>query len=224
MTDRATDYGDVIWRTDARVVALPSNDDLMALVREKAADPTIFDDEANQPFFWDAIISNDQIDAYYTRMDPKTTLPNYAEDASNGVAYQDSHDIYKAGFGRSIAGVFNKGSGANGSTTAATFFTIPNRTFGGNNTTDMIDGMRAGLFKDVSVGFSPGHFECSICGDDPFDWFSGECPHIPGMNYTADGKLEGRAKGKKTAPTETLTLCYAWVMDGHLREVSQVYG
>lgn len=64
---------------------------LTELARTRVLDPTIFDEHS--PFFWSAEISSNRMDAYFTRMDPRTTPRNYAEDAQAGVAFQNSHNV-----------------------------------------------------------------------------------------------------------------------------------
>src|SRR4051812_47609407 len=65
---------------------------LTKLAREKALDPSIFDDERFTPFFWTAEISNNRLDAYFTRMAP-SSLKNYSEDLKAGISFQDSHQV-----------------------------------------------------------------------------------------------------------------------------------
>ena len=86
---------------DAEERATPAQ--LTALARTKALDPSIFDDERFAPFFWTAEISNNRLDAYFTRMAP-SSLKNYAEDAKRGVSFQDSHqtDGIHRTFGQSL--------------------------------------------------------------------------------------------------------------------------
>src|SRR5205823_2130449 len=89
----------------------------------------------------------------------------------------------------------------------------PDLDIAGTKTNAVCGLIASGVARDVSVGFSPGHFECSICRGDPYDWFSGTCRHIPGLKYS----------GKGDVVTSGGTLCYAWVCDAKLREVSLVY-
>lgn len=225
MSEGSEAYEGLAFVTDASIQARAETDGasteaLLEKVKKVVPDPSLFDEEGRAPFFWDATISNSQIDSYFTRMH-ETTLRNYAEDAVRGVAFMDSHNIYKMGIGHSLEGRFEGTTAAN-MRVDATFYTIPGLTLGGVNTSDFIDGVRGGLNRQVSVGFSPGRFECSLCEGDPFDWWTGTCPHVPGLKYDKDGNPERAVKGK-AKKDEKLTLCYAWVIDGHLREVSAVY-
>lgn len=48
---------------------------------------------------------------------------------------------------------------------------------------DVIAKIEAGILKEVSVGFSIGRTECSICGKDV--WRE-DCPHYPGREYEGE--------------------------------------
>jgi len=172
-----------------------------------ALDPSIFED--NPPFFWRALISNNQLDSYYTKMDI-SSLQNYAADAQDGVSFLNSHNNRILPFGRSIAGTYVGPGGDGVAKVQADFFTIPGLNLNGVNTDDLILGMRAGIVKDVSIGFVPGSMECSICGLDVWDW---DCPHIPGLTYPI--------KDSKGNTTEELA--FSWVKNARLAEVSAVY-
>ena len=59
---------------------------------------------ADDIFTFSGVCSNDRLDSYFTRMDPVTTLRNYAADLNNGVSLLGNHNIYTAPFGRSYGG------------------------------------------------------------------------------------------------------------------------
>lgn len=195
-----------------RAVARGSGDDLLAAAQQRALDPNIFDD--HPPFFWTAQISNTQLDAYYTRM-AKSTLQNYAADASAGVAFQDSHrtDELARTLGYSLAGRY-VGPGGNGvARVEADFYTLtglPGQD--GERIAGFVGKVRAGLARDVSVGFYGGQFRCSICGRDMLtDW---ECLHLPGFSYEVPDGADGQTRQ---------VLATADIEDAHLAEVSAVY-
>ncbi len=210
-----------LYAAPAAIRAAPADtallaDALLARARKRAPDPAIFDERP--PFFWSAEISSTRLDAYFTRMSAKTSLPNYAEDAERGVSFQNSHDWRQLGFGQSLAGRF-VGPGGNGiARTEADFYTIPGLRLNNVSTDDFIGGVRAGIIKDVSIGFSGGQFICSICSRDMLsDW---SCPHIPGFRYDPD------------MPDDWMPLAYddpagvvatATVENARLAEVSAVY-
>lgn len=50
----------------------------------------------------------------------------------------------------------------------------------------LIDNIEAGIYKEVSAGFSVSDFQCSICKNSYFDIEN--CSHIKGRNYTIQGK------------------------------------
>jgi hypothetical protein len=101
---RYDDHADV-FAHPARLLATNTPDPAtMERIRASAMDPSIFD--GRTPFVFRAQISSSVMDAYYTRMSPRTTLKNFAADAETGVSFQDSHRINALGFGRSIAGEY----------------------------------------------------------------------------------------------------------------------
>lgn len=157
-------------------------------------------------FTFSGICSNDRLDAYFTRMDPVTTLRNYVEDLKNGVSLQEGHNIWKNPYGRSYDGelipveedlsTYNAVRGH--------WYIMRRLTINGNKTDDTIKAIKAGIIRDMSVGFGGQKmwYRCGSCGKDLWDW---ECPHIPGLEDE-----EGR-------------ISFAWVVDARLREVSTVY-
>lgn len=180
---------------------------LLTLVREQHAfDASVLDERA--PFFWPAEISSNRLDAYYTRMAP-SSLRNYATEAAAGVAFQNSHAFDKLGFGRSLTGEFSEEGDL--ARVVAEFYTIPGLRLHDVSTDDFILGVRAGLIKDVSIGFYNGSFRCSICERSIWSY---ECPHIPGVKY---------AKRSETGEAVGEELAFAWVDEAHLAEVSAVY-
>jgi len=180
---------------------------LLALVREQHAfDASVLDERT--PFFWPAEISSNRLDAYYTRMAP-SSLRNYAAEAAAGVSFQNSHAVDKLGFGRSLTGAYSEEGEL--ARVLAEFYTIPGLRLHDVSTDDFILGVRAGLIRDVSIGFYNCTFRCSICGRSIWDY---ECPHIPGVKYAKRNDL-GETVGEE--------LAFAWVDDAHLAEVSAVY-
>src|SRR5215210_5546845 len=66
----------------------PPSDDQAEAIRAHVLDASIL--ETNEPYVWQAVASNDREDAYATRMH-RTTLENFAADATDGVAFMNSH-------------------------------------------------------------------------------------------------------------------------------------
>ena len=189
--------------------ATASNEDLLKLAKKQADDPSIF--EEHEPYFWSAVISNNQLDAYYTRMH-KTSLQNYATEAEAGISFLTGHDAREQALGRSITGKFTGSSGNGVSKVTADFYTLRGLFTNKVPSDEFIKGVRAGLIKDVSIGFYGGMFRCTICNNDLWSW---DCWHIPGVEYN---KLD--KDGKKLEEKE---ICTAWVENAHLSEVSAVY-
>lgn len=159
---------------------------------------------------WSAEISSDRLDAYFTHMS-ESTLRNFAEDASAGVTFLDSHNSRQLGYGQSLAGVFQVDNGT--SRTLADFYTVPGINFGSGltyqSTDDFIRALQARLVRDVSVGFYGGDMICDICGNSLYDWRN--CTHWPGIEY---------ATGEQGAQTVTATF---QIVEARLAEVSAVY-
>lgn len=200
----------------------PTRDELLALAAERAVDPDFLQD--NPPFFFRAEISNGGMDAYYTVMQD-STLRNFARDAANGVSFLSSHDVRQLPFGASIAGRFHNGRGDKLARVDADFYTVPNLRTNSVASDDLIRGVKAGILRDVSVGFAGGQTLCSICDRDMdggfLAWLFGDaeddevCLHWPGETY--------ETKDDKGKPTGEKQLCYGRIENAILREVSSVY-
>lgn len=205
--------------------------ELMDIVRANAFNAKRFD--SNPPFFWRSEVSNDRVDSYYTRMHD-STLMAFAEAATaepkgdkRGISFQYSHDWKKLGLGKSIQGHFErtkKKSSKDGDTTSARtivdFYTVPGLRMNDQMATDdFILAVETDLLFDVSVGFYAGAVKCGICGGEMYNgWFGifgKDCKHFPGEEYPV---LDGNGN-----ETGEIQLCYAWIYDGRLSEVSQVY-
>jgi hypothetical protein len=185
------------------------SDALLERIRARVPDPAILDE--HPPFTWTAQISNNNLDAYYTRM-RVSSLTNYANDAEAGVSFQDSHrtDGMERTLGHSIAGRYT-GPGGNGIAHAdADFYTLT----GLDSAIDsFVRRVRGGLARDVSIGFYDGQYICSICNRDMLrDW---SCWHIPGFEYVVTDE-----QGNKTSEK---VLATADIENARLSEVSTVY-
>jgi hypothetical protein len=197
----------MIFAHPAAVVLRATTAELLALVKSQHAfDETVFAE--HPPFFFGAEISSNRLDTYGTRMAP-SSLRNYAADAQAGVSFQDSHQVDRLGLGRSLTGVYEElGDGL--ARVLADFYTIP----GLPDTDAYILRLRAGIAKDVSIGYYRGDgfiYRCSICNQDMLSW---DCPHIPLFEYEVRDAY-GNVTGKQIA--------FAWVENGRLAETSAVY-
>jgi len=197
MTDLYS-YPARVLRVDARA----RQDELLGLAKANSAyDPAIF--EERTPFFWTAEISNDGVDAYYTRMLP-STLQNFTDAARAGISFLNSHRHNELPFGRSLDGRMVEGG--NRQRVLADFFTLPGLNLNGVTTDDFIAGVRAGIVSDVSVGFHGGTHFCDVCQQNYMSW---DCPHVAGL------KFEIKDRG--------LVLCTVSIDNAILSEVSGVY-
>lgn len=183
---------------------------LKGIMLNRIPDPSVL--EEVEPFFWCAEISSTRLDSYYTHMDV-STLANFAADAIAGVSFQDSHSNYRLGYGQSLNGITRPlPNGEEGLMVLADFYTIPGIALSTNTYSDtdsFIRATRAGLWRDVSVGFKQGKFICDVCGEPVYG--RTECPHIPGVEY---------AIGEQGLNT---ILATASIVGAHLGEVSAVY-
>ncbi|MBO0962349.1 hypothetical protein J1P26_21840 [Neobacillus sp. MM2021_6] len=159
---------------------------------------------SDEIFTFSGVCSNDSLDSYFTRMDPITTLRNYADDLKNGVALQEGHNVRINPYGRSYDGILiPAGEDANTfNSVRGHWYLMRGLTINGNHTDDTIRAIKAGIIRDMSVGFTDESYRCGSCGRDLWDW---ECPHIPGLEDE-----QGR-------------ISFAWIVDARLREVSTVY-
>jgi hypothetical protein len=70
-----------------------------------------------------------------------------------------------------------------------------------------------GILDSVSIGFSSDVRDCSICGNDIYDYDA--CPHIPGKSYEITNPTTGEALVEQT--------CYVMLDGIHAKEASLVY-
>lgn len=182
-------------------------------------DPAAMND--HPPYVVHAEVSNNQIDAYFTRMH-MSSLKNYAEDAKAGVAFMNSHrtggfaSAAEQPYGQSFDSKLTGASG-NGIARVDEWFYLPMGTSPNGpammSTDDMVRAIRTGSGRDISIGFYGARFLCSICGlDMARDW---NCRHFPGTSYPV---LD--AKGNETTDVQT---AFAWIHDAHQAEASLVY-
>jgi hypothetical protein len=206
-----SDLGNVMFTHPARILTserLLSLEQLQALVKERAPDPAAF--EEFPPIFFPAEITNNRLDAYYTRM-ARSSLENYAREASDGVSFQDSHNTGALGMGRTLSGLFRGAQGNGVMRVVADIYCVQNLP----DTMSFIQKWRTGIARDVSIGFYGGRFICSICGNDMMDWRN--CSHWPGREYDVETENDDSSK------TTRKVMATADVEDAHLAEVSSVY-
>jgi len=181
--------------------------DLLAIIKERhALDPAILDETT--PFFWDAEISSDLIDAYSSHM-ALSTLSNFRDDARAGVSFLPGHKHHELPFGRSFEATLQDTQDPPRTRVVASFYTIPGLRLNDITTDDLIGGLRSGILKDTSVGFHGGEQICNLCNRSIWDW---DCVHVPGLRYEVK---EGNLVSAKLAT-------YA-VHNARLSEVSIVF-
>jgi len=168
---------ELIYPYHAKVVAVRDMAAMMDMLKGKMHDPSMMDNMT--PFFWSAEISNGNVDSYFTHMLP-STLTNFANDATAGVSFLNSHRHDELPLGRSLNGVYD------GNRVLADFYTMPGLNLNGVSTDDFIAGVKSGILSDVSVGFNLGQGQmwCDVCKMDYRSW---DCPHVAGMKYDIQG-------------------------------------
>jgi hypothetical protein len=166
--------------------ALPdglSDAELLKIAKKRAYDPSIFEDAT--PLFFPIAASTNKLDAYDTRMHT-SSLRNFATDMETGVSFQDSHNTRTLGIGHTLTGRYI-GAGGNGvERTVGDVFTAPISA----DTEAFIRKLRAGMVRDVSVGFylgEDGKYVCDLCGEDVTGYYH---EHWPGMTYEVSGKMK----------------------------------
>ncbi len=142
-----------------------------------------------------AIASHDGYDSHYTRMDPETTLQNFAADGASsgrGVPIMNCHSRWELPIGRSFNGSFENspvpGVAGTKAHTTLDFYLPRGMTTSTAANDDIIRAIETGVATDCSVGFGGNYrYQCDVCGD-PNMLRSAECPHWPGQYIYKDGK------------------------------------
>ena len=213
-----SDYIDgLVLATTAKMKRAKYTDAELAALR-KAAEAGAYDAASvADAVFFPVVASANTLDSYGTYMLP-STLKNFAEDATTGVAVLDSHNSRRLNFGMSVSGEYveEKNGDSPIRYMRSDFFTIPGLETEGLSTDTYIKGVQAGLFRDVSVGFwmPPGsEIRCTICGKNMMRWWGDDaCHHFAGSEYKveADGKTR-------------MEYAYGAVDGGRLSEYSLVH-
>ena len=195
-------------------------DKMLALAKASAPDPSVFGSFA--PLFWRVRASSNRLDFYHTRMRPgrTKTLGNFERMLKEGVSYQNSHDWTRNGWGQSLDGrtittdEIDREIGEPVVEVWGDFFTLSGLSLEGQHTDHFGAAIRAGVWRDVSVGFFASDIECGLCGKQSFEWWKEDgCTHIPGVEYEL-----------ATGEGDTIrAVAWAWINDGELSEVSQVF-
>lgn len=186
-----------------RAVQPANRESLLVLARQRAHDPSIF--EELDPFFWDAIISTSRLDSYFTHM-ARSSLDNFARGSAEGVSFQNSHRWNELPLGASLTGrVEELESGI--IQVVSDFYTLAGLQLNEISTDQFIRGVRSGVVRDVSIGWSGGQRTCDICGQSYW-----RCPHFAGMVY----EVEENGVIRNVRATVTIE-------NATLHEVSAVY-
>jgi hypothetical protein len=153
-------------------------------------------------------------------MDARTTLRNYAEDAAKGVALLAAHRTNELPLGYTFDGRFTNAQGNGVARTTVQAFIVPNLQLG-YDTSSVIRGIRAGVIRELSVGFSGGKHVCSVCGRDMLrDW---DCWHVPMFYYKGNDVDPEDHPRPVEADTPNAVMAFATIQDARLRELSLVY-
>lgn len=198
----------------------PPTDAQRELIAQHVVDPTVLDE--GEIVTWQVTASNTNLDSYFTRQDPETSLRNYAQDAVNGLAFMDSHHTGgimgppEQPLGHSFDGRYVGASSAGPARVDEWFYAFRGQAPNGaaKLTVDqLVFNMRAGTSRDISITFMPGWYRCALDGLNFLRDM--DCRHWPGFEYP-----KTNAKGEETGEQQ---LAYLWVMDAHQSEASAVY-
>lgn len=173
------------------------------LRRERVLDAAIL--EEHPPYFFRGEISSTRLDSYYTHM-LMSSLRNYAREAAAGVGFLPSHDHQHLPIGGSLTGELSEQPEV--SIVRADFYTLARMVIQTIDTDHLINGIRGGLTRYLSIGWYGGQMICDICGQNYYR----RCPHIAGFTYEEekDGVIRQ-------------TLATVGIDDAHLAEVSGAY-
>jgi len=181
-------------------------DEELQLINQHANAPQTKD----SVFVFQMEISNDLLDSFGTRMDPDTTLKNYADDFREGLSIQNSHNTDELPLARSFwADLERRGSAGDPrdperTAVVAKVYIPRGINVTGVATDDLIRAIEAGVVRDASVHFDDSAtYQCSICGGDMYERES-SCVHVLGATYN----------GKRAQ---------ALIVDAHAVEGSLVY-
>lgn len=174
------------------------------LRRDRVLDAAILDE--HPPYFFRGEISSTRVDSYYTHM-LLSSLRNYANEAAAGVGFLPSHDHVHLPIGGSLTGELAEQPDV--SIVRADFYTLARMVIQTVDTDHLINGIRGGLTRYLSIGWYGGRMICDVCGQD---YWRGRCPHIAGFTYEEE----------KDGVIRQL-LATVGIDDAHLAEVSGVY-
>lgn len=131
--------------------------------------------------------STNALDSYWTRMDPKSSLPNFVRDLRAGAGLMDSHDTYRLPVGMSYHAELLPVEGGKAEGAEATdqvfgrWYVLRNHDVpGSGNTESYIRGIQGGTIRKLSIGFGGSEMTitCDEDGRDIWDWDS---PYWPGQ-------------------------------------------
>lgn len=159
----------------------------------------------------------------------ESTLRNVAKDASEGVAFMNSHRTgsmsrpAEVPYGRTFGG--NYEADPDGGRTILGVYLLRDHAPNGKegpSTDDLDAGIRAGTIFDVSVGLRQGKPVCDVCGHavGDYDYESKKgCRHLPGTHYQMTAE-EIAAQEKRGVPEGK---CSYSLHEARLSEISAVY-
>jgi len=158
-------------------------------------------------FIFELEPANTNVNVYFTQQGEDSLL-NYVNKINNeGLPLQAHHQENSFSVGKLFKAEIQKDGDVTRMITKA--FILRNDEIEGISTNTIIKKIEGGVTTDISMGYQPGHYDCSICGKDLVAYYGrsewdGECDHIPGQEY------EGKT-------------CIAIVRDSDASEASLVY-
>lgn len=184
----------------------------------------------DQVYPFRCIAASDGMDSYYTLQDVETSLVPMGGDFTAGRSVLGNHDYGTFSYGSTISGevvpaqadapeyepaFYREVLDADPDIATSKWlitegYVVRGLELNGNKSDSIIDGMRLGAIRRISISFTVGRYSCGICGQDMLQGWFGDpvpagfddpdddaaCRHFPGINYE-DGYGFARMHGNR---------------------------
>jgi hypothetical protein len=168
-----------------------------------------------------AIAASNGVDSYFTSQNPKTALGPMAKDFAAGRSVLGNHDYGTFSYGSTTSGevvdaeidrpeyeasfyddvLKRRPELATSKWLMTDGYVIRGLDLNGNKSDSIIQGMRLGGIRRISISFTVGRYTCGIDGQDMLNGWFGDpwpagiddpdnaelCQHFPGIDYGDDG-------------------------------------
>lgn len=154
-----------------------------------------------QLFLGHMALCNDQYDRSHERF-PESYLKRFAETIV-GKAVMPGHDYHAMPLGRFFDADVLPGADGRKNLVPSYYLLADD---------PLVAKVKAGIAKDVSIGFEPDRRECDLCSKDYDGWAKGDsdaCEHIAGREY--DGKTATITYGGDVKRVEAVEGSFVWL-------------